>query len=480
MNIKYPPALAMKSIKNEGIGGDFAGVDITVPTIVRPGKEFAVKVALIDKNGFAVIDYREELAVKLPELNIECKVTFQKDQPALAEIGGIEVEKEGLYRFECTAAGNTFYSNPLYCSKSFDSDIYWGDPHIHTALSNCCVNFSRSCTFSFIAARYLSCLDWAGAADHVSNGRCELARWKEEAAISDLYNDEPDFATLPAYEASLSGGSGGDNNVYMSEFPSMFVDEHGDGNTITMCEKLDEMAKEEGFDYFLVPHHTTRTGKHGEISDEIYPADNLMPLVEIHSKWGTSEYRGNPMALHKIHEGPSYAVDLLERGLAFGFVGGTDTHGSLTFCHGEGIEPSHIDRPAGITAVRCSSLTRKDIFNEMRNKNCYAAAGERIFLDVRINNTAMGQFSKKNGDREIVIKAAGRSDIESVEIMRNGKPFKTWTPDSWSFEETITDTESFADICLDSKHLGNFIYYYVRVRCTAGTAAWSSPIWITE
>lgn len=81
-------------------------------------------------------------------------------------------------------------------------------------------------------------LDWVTAADHVSNGRCELARWKEQVALADAFNDPPRFVTLPGYEASLKGGCGGDNNVYMLRFPDLFIDDYEEGNIKTLVEKL--------------------------------------------------------------------------------------------------------------------------------------------------------------------------------------------------------------------------------------------------
>ena len=79
-----------------------------------------------------------------------------------------------------------------------------------------------------------------------------------------------------------------------------------------------------------------------------------LPLIEIHSKWGTSEYRGNPNPLKKIHPGPIYAVDLLNRGLRMGFIGGTDTHATMPA--GFGIE--HLDRLPGMTAVATKMMKK--------------------------------------------------------------------------------------------------------------------------
>ena len=97
------------------------------------------------------------------------------------------------------------------------------------------------------------------------------------------------------YEASLEGGSGGDNNVYCRGDLEDYVD-HWEGGNRKLADALPETSS--------VPHHTTRAGKHGELSDAIYPGPDLMPVVEVHSKWGTSEFRGNPRPLQKVHAGP--------------------------------------------------------------------------------------------------------------------------------------------------------------------------------
>ena len=61
-------------------------------------------------------------------------------------------------------------------------------------LSACHPHRCRSLPFAFAAARWFAGLDWATAADHVSNGRCELARWKEQAALSNLDQPPADLA----------------------------------------------------------------------------------------------------------------------------------------------------------------------------------------------------------------------------------------------------------------------------------------------
>jgi hypothetical protein len=470
------PEFAEKIIQRECPSGKAVELEMVAPTITVPGEEFSLKAVLLDDKGFPAAGHGETFTVEIPECKFKLEFSFPSDGLAIAEISRIKLKKEGIFRFKTSFENKPVYSNPCICRKDLLKRIFWGDPHIHSALSNCMIKYSRSLNFGFNAARYLSCLDWAGAADHVSNGRCGLDKWKEQTAAADAYDSPGKFVTLPAYEASLSGGKGGDNNVYMDKFPSMFIDEHDGGSVKTLCEKLGELSQKENFDFFVVPHHTTRTGKHGEIPDEIYPGEKMMPVVEIHSKWGSSEYRGNPNPLKDIHPGPSYVADLLEKNLKLGFIAGTDTPATMTF--GKPVlEPGHIDRLPGLTAVCAERLERGQIFHCIRNRNCYAASGERIYLDFRINGATMGSSLKTNPEisksRKLHIECAAKNDIESVEIIRDGLCLTAIRPENWNLTRDIEDREP-----LNFSGKKKSCCYYMRVRCSSGACAWSSPIWI--
>lgn len=480
MKIIYPGKLACRTIANEAACAVPSEVEIVVPTIVKAGEPFTAKIALTDSDGIPAADFSGEIVLRQPECDISINIAFFAVISALAEVRDILIASTGIYRFEVEFKGRVFFSNPCVCRAENRQRIFWGDPHIHTVLSNCHTQRCRSLNFCFNAARYLSCLDWAGAADHVSNQRCELARWKEQAAAANAYDDPPDFVTLPAYEASLQGGSGGDNNVYMNKFPSIFIDEYDGGNVKSLCEKLTELARKDEFLFFVVPHHTTRTVKHGEIPDEIYPGENLMPVMEIHSKWGTSEYRDNPTPLKKIHPGPGYAVDMLNRGLRLGFIGGTDSHATMTFVRGEH-EPPHIDRLPGLTAVITEKLGRTEVFQAISRRSCYAASGERVYLDFKVNGVAMGQSIESTDitGRSIFVECAGKSDIDSIEIVRNGLVIKQFNFDNWYAELTFEDNDSVDELWLDTRY-GKIIYYYVRIRCRSGASAWASPVWFSK
>lgn len=448
-----------KVIELEAKGQIADNISIVIPTITRPNLPFDIKLILTDKNGMPSFDAKGNYEIIMPN-DERISVEFSKNSPALAIIKDAVVEKQGFFRLEVRQDDKTFYSNPSLCTTDNIQPIYWGDIHVHTLSGNCHPDKCRSLNFGYIAQRWVSGYDFVALTDHVSNNRCNMGVWKEQRAVCDLYNKD-NFVTLHAYEASFKGGKGGDNNVYLLNPTEMYIEDYDNGSIKTVCDALDKKLSKTDNDFFVVPHHTTRAIKHGEISDDIYPGVERMPAIEMHSKWGSSEYRGNPNALKQIHDGPSYAVDILNRGIKMSFVGGSDTHSTLPFS--DALE--HLDSDPGMTAVRSDNLSRYDIFNNIKSCNCYATSLERIYLEVNL------EVSESANNRIIKICTAGKSDIKEVDIIRNGKTIYSNKPDNrWSvaFEYTddVTDSEN------DST------YYYVRVTCASGAKAWSSPIWI--
>lgn len=474
----YPNPFEARVLAGEAPGGEPASVSLVAPTVVACGEPFRLKVAVLDADGYPSVQCGETVKISGAFADPKAmEIAFKKGRPAVGAVEGVAVREAGVFRFEASMGKSAWPSNPVACSEEPSERVWWGDPHVHTALSGCHADLCRSLNFCYVAARHVAGLDWVSAADHVSNGRCELARWKDQRATCDAFDDPPGFATLHGYEASLPGGKGGDNNVYLLEPPAMFVDEYEEGDLKSLCAKL---AAEVGEDDFLVvPHHTTRFKKHGEIPDEIYPGESLMPALEIHSKWGTSEYRGNPNPLQKVHDGPSYAADFLARGMRFGFMAGTDTHATMP--SGGGEEPGHIDRLPGFTAAIAPALGRKQVFDALRGRRCYAASGGRIYLDAQLDGEPFGAVVPfvPQRPRRLRATAAAPWDIASVEVVRNGAVVYREDPGEWKASIEYVDQEDIAVCGLDAPDMGKFIYYYVRVTCASGAQAWSSPWWVT-
>ncbi|MBN1672674.1 MAG: hypothetical protein JXR37_16650 [Kiritimatiellae bacterium] len=474
-----PPRFQMSVLGNEGRGGEPDTLQIAVPLTTAPGEAFTVHVAALSARCEPTVHAEGTVRVECAEAGFEpVEVRFEKGRPAVALIENVLFEREGLFRFCARLNGDVFRSNPTHCRADHAYRIAWGDPHVHTILSNCHAKQARSLNFAYSAGRYVSGLQWVCAADHVSNGRCALPQWREETETSNNYDDPPAFVTLPGYEASLKGGCGGDNNIYMRRWPDYFVDHYEEGNVKTLLGELG--GKLEAGAFFAVPHHTSRPGKHGEIPLDLYPGSGLMPAVEITSCWGNSEYRGNPDPLKKVHDGPCYVADLLNQGLPLGFLGGTDTHVSNPFQLDHRPPDGHLTSDPGGTGCFVRSLSRDSVFDAMRARNCYAGKRERTYLDVRVNDRRGGEIHRSARDAEprtVRFQAAGACPIRTVEIIRNGTCLHAVPGCGWAMRGEVRDDAPLADVLLAGCPLERFVYYYVRVAYASGACAWSSPVW---
>ena len=459
----------------EAPGGPPARLTAVAPSIVEPGQPFAVRLAAVDAVGFPSLECDGVVRVcDAAAYGLPAEVRFEANRPAAHRCDGAVIRSPGLQRLAFDLDGETYLSNPVRCVDTAPYRVWWGDPHVHTILSRCHWQQCRTLNFCFVCARHVVGLDWVCAADHVSNGRSDASKWKAQREAARLFDDPPDFATILGYEASLQGGAGGDNNVYFADDAEEWVDAYEDGDTRTLAERLGDQH------FIVVPHHTTRPGKHGELSDRTYLGPERMPVVEIHSKWGTSEYRGNPNSLHKLHDGPAYVQDHLAQGYMLGFIAGTDTHATMPSSFGD--DSSHIDRLPGLTAVFAPSLSRANVYQGIKRRSCYGTSLERILIDASIAGRPMGEDAdghRPGEPRAVRASVAAESDIVRVDVVRNGENVHTQAGRGWQMELEWTDEEEVASVALDPTPTQPrpFAYYYVRVTCASGAQAWTSPVW---
>jgi len=461
----------------EAAGGMPDRLSVVVPSIVRPAQPFTVKVAALDAHGYPSLECDASAVVTDGAVSgPQGIVLFEEGRPAVGQTQGL-VPEEGLFRVGFEFDGRTWLSNPVRCDAAAEERIFWGDPHVHTLLSNCIPDRCRSLEFAYVCGRYATGLDWISVTDHVSGGRSDPGKWKTQRAAAEAFHDPPYYVTLLGYEASLKGGAGGDNNVYLPGDAEAYADVWDEeGNLRDLSEGLGDQ------DCLVVPHHTSRAIKHGELSDELYLGRERMPVVEIYSKWGASEYLGNPNALNKPHTGPSYVQDFLASGYPFGFIGGTDTHATMPSGWGE--ESEHVDRMPAFTAVRAPALSRSAVYTNLRRRNCYATSGERILLDVSTAGAPMGTeipWPDAAEPRTITARTAAETDIVSIDVVRNGEDIYSERGHDWELEFEWTDEESLTDVAFAPRGGFDrpFVYYYLRVTCESGAQAWTSPVWLT-
>ncbi len=474
-----------KLIAREAPGAAPAKLSVIVPSIVEPGEPFTVKLSVLDKEGYPSLNCEAVARFSDSLEGLPTEIAFEAGRPALAQIDGVSLPEPGLRRIAVELNGQSFLSNPILCRPNVQQRLWWGDPHVHTLLSNCIPEASRSLQFGYLCARCITGLDWVCVTDHVSNGRSDPGKWKTQRIFSLFYDEPGTFTNLLAYEASLKGGCGGDNNVYFPGDAEEYVDEYEEGNVRTLVEELSQLYDE----FIVVPHHTTRGssgpggsgGKHGELNADLYMGPEYMPVVEIYSKWGASEYRGNPDPLKEVHPGPSYVQDFLAQGFRFGFIGGTDSHATMS--GGYGKEPEHIARRPGLTAVRSPILTRRNLFESIQQRNCYATSAERIIVEAELAGQRMGTeqaWPNATRPRRIQATVATETDIDRVDIVRNGEDIASFSAEGWQLNIDYTDSDNLSEVAFPpTPSLDRpFVYYYLRVSCASGARAWSSPVWL--
>ncbi|NOY79788.1 MAG: hypothetical protein GXP31_02160 [Kiritimatiellaeota bacterium] len=78
--------------------------------------------------------------------------------------------------------------------------------------------------------------------------------------------------------------------------------------------------------------------------------------------------------------------------------------------------------------------------------------------------------------RRVSAVVASRSDIAAVELVRNGRSIQAIRPGKWWARCEFVDAADLGTDSLPARASGRFVFYYVRVTCTSGARAWSSPV----
>jgi len=150
-----------------------------------------------------------------------------------------------------------------------------------------------------------------------------------------------------------------------------------------------------------------------------------------------------------------------------------------------GDDSAHIDRLPGITAVRAPALNREAIYDSIKARNCYGTSAERILItDVAIADVSMGAeipWLTPSMPREIRASIAAESDIERVDVVRNGENVFSMPGEDWRARLSWTDEQDLTQVAFEPRgHFERpFVYYYIRVTCASGAQAWVSPVWLT-
>lgn len=337
--------------------------------------------------------------------------------------------------------------------------LYFGDLHTHTWVSDGTGDPDEI----FTRARDVLHHDFVALTDHdVSNGnRYAAHEWKYAQLLSNFFNRDGIFSTLVAYEWTsqpVAKGGHGHRNLYFAgnSAPLWGVDREAPDSK-TLFELLKTQPA------FAVPHHTSWTG-----TDWEPVVSELQPLFEVVSVHGSSEREGGGPIAPRVGEGGSYALEALQRGARFGFVGGSDGHG-VPWHYG-------VSRQAdvwttGLTGVFAKRLSRASLHEALKTRLCYATSGPPMGLWLDANGVPMGETLRAQQPVAIRVRVQALAPTLRIELLRNGETIPDFKLEEiGGFAQGVYMEQATGKSGTD--------FYYVRVTREDGSMGWSSPLWI--
>ena len=452
------------------VGGAPAAFHVVAPMEVEPGRPFDVKVAVLDGSCNAAVAYEGRVDI----LTTDERGDARRDvavSGVSAEIKDVVLNTPGFHRLYAVDAnrGILGVSNPIRAMAGA-APVYWGEIHGHSEQSDGAGTPDEHYTY----ARDVALLDYACVCDHDRELYRHPDRWEAAADTVRRYSEPGRFVAILGYE-SRSGDPAG-------------AEWHGDINVYYRNEREDMLepfivpltpAVAAGKDVILVPHTPLygpecSMGTHWEHLAAM-PV-HVMPLVEVFSTHGNSEYYDCPR--HVLWQARGQGViDALRKGFRLGLIGSSDYHevltGSLLRIQDtpRTVNNAHMQARCGLAAVRAGSLTREAVFDAMRARQTFATSGIRAYVEFSVNGTPMGTETTvpaADAPRRLTLAVAAPERITKLEIIRNGEAIADVADGNWFVEAE----------CEDSDPIPDGAFYYVRATTERKDFAWSSPVWV--
>jgi len=294
--------------------------------------------------------------------------------------------------------------------------LFWGDLHCHCGISYGYGSLDRALR---LAREHLDFCSVTGHAfwpdiptdrdrygyiiDFHHRGFARLqSLWSEVLHTVADYHEPGRFVPFLSYE--WHSFRFGDHNVY---FP-------GDQGELLTGETLGQLTEALApFGALVIPHHIGYGPSYRGIDWEAFD-QRRSPVVEVFSGHGCSESDGAPYPMYHVMGPRCYegtAAYGLELGKRFGFVAGTDHHAGY---------PGHYRH--GRAALYAEELTREALWEALRSRRCYAVTGDRIALELHVNDAWMGEEVGEAAGREIRFSVTASDAIARVELVKNGRP----------------------------------------------------------
>lgn len=406
-----------KSPEIEIMPSEPARLIILAPTITKTGKQFNVLIKLediwgnpcVNINGFFIIEHNDTLKIN------KTKIAFTNGCVKI----NVQALRETLTYIHVKYKELKTFSNPIIIKKNILRCNYWADLH---AQSEETIGTNNILDY-FKFARDYGFLD---VVSHQGNDfQMTKNDWIKINQATKIFNKENKFITFPGFEWSGNIPNGGDRNViYKNEGHSIYRSSHAlidDFSDIkTDAPDVNDLFKKiSDIEGSLVIAHVG--GRYANLDMHSKEKERA---IEVHSCWGTFEW---------------FLFDALKRNYQIGVVANSDGHNGRPGAEYPGV--AHFGNYGGLTSILSEKLTRKDIFQALKNRHTYATTGARIYLDVICYDHQeevgiMGDIIKCGNDMRVKVSCVGTSAVDRIEIWNKDKIIYTHFPELKMSEKT--------------------------------------------
>ena len=312
--------------------------------------------------------------------------------------------------------GQVCRSNPINVTpEESQAKRYWGDLH---AQSDATVGTGDEVEY-FTFGRDEARLDFTSHQGNDFQVTDEI--WQRLNDVVDEFHEEGQFVVFPGYEWSANTRAGGDRNVFYLETGLPIIrSSHWQipdtpEDALTPAHPADvffERVRENvDLDKVLLGSHVG--GRYADIRR--YFDQELGPLVEVVSCWGVFEWM---------------LWDSFDAGYIVGVMCNSDGHKGRPGDEGPGAGTFGIRN--GLTCVLAGTLTRKAVFEAIKQRRCYGTSGPRIDLAFEVDGRPMGTCMAATDSVRVTASVRGTAPLDALVLYQGKEILQTARPDEFA------------------------------------------------
>ncbi len=459
-------------------------IQVIAPSIVNKNKRFDMMLRFEDAFGNLTNNAPEGTLIELTYEHLRENLSWKLFIPetGFLSLPNLYFNEPGIYRIQLQnlKTEDKFYSYPIKCFADQDKSLFWGLLHGESDR----VDSEENIEACLRHIRDEKSLQFFSSSSFESAEETSNEAWKAINMHIAEFNEEGRFATFLGMQWFGEDSEEG-LRMFLFAKDNKPIFRKKDPKTNNLKKTYKGLSPKE---LISIPSFSMAKGFGTNFSDF---TPEFERVVEIYNAWGSSECsekEGNPRPItastkNGIVSWPEGSIrKALGNNCRFGFVaGGFDDRGIFSDLYSK----DQIQYSPGLTAILAPEQTRESLFQALFNRHCYATTGDRIILGFFLAGAPMGSelnTKVKPGlayNRYITGYIAGTTQIEKVEIIRNGSVIHTINPDTADLDFVFDDAEAIHKIAFPAKgEAPAFVYYYLRVTQKNGHIAWSSPIWV--